>query len=116
MMHAMQYSDKTLMRNALAYGLAAATGQYAPRTRFCEVLLNGRYQGVYLLVEKIKRDRHRVDVQKFQEGVAPEETGFLLKIDKNTGGELRKCSWLRFKAWEIALSTTLQTAVNAGQY
>ena len=79
------YSDKTLMRNALAYGLAAATGQYAPRTKFCELLLNGQYQGVYLLVEKIKRDKDRVDVQKFHAGQAPEETGYIIKVDKNTG-------------------------------
>ena len=82
-----QYSDKTLMRNALAYSLAAATGQYAPRTKFCEVVLNGQYEGVYLLVEKIKRDKHRVDVQKFHAGATPEETGFIVKIDKNTGSQ-----------------------------
>ena len=90
----MQYSDKTLMRNALAYGLAAATGQYSPRTRFCEVVLNGQYQGVYLLVEKIKRDKHRVDIQKFHAGATPQQTGFIVKIDKNTGSPSYRWSGL----------------------
>ena len=45
------YSDKTLMRNTLAYALAAATGHYAPRTRFCEVWLGEQYQGVYVLTD-----------------------------------------------------------------
>jgi len=56
------YSDKTMMRNALAYTIASQTGHYAPRFRFCELVLNDRYEGVYLLMEKIKRDRDRVDI------------------------------------------------------
>lgn len=46
------YSDKTLMRNALAYGTSRAIGRYAPRTRFVELFLNERYRGVYLLAER----------------------------------------------------------------
>jgi len=56
------YSDKTLMRNVLAYRIAEALGRYAPRTIFCEVVLNGQYQGIYVLMEKIKRDSQRVDI------------------------------------------------------
>ena len=40
------YSDKTLMRNALTYTLAAELGYYAPRVRFCELVLNDIYRGV----------------------------------------------------------------------
>ena len=56
------YSDKSLVRNVLAYDLANALGHYAPRTRFCELFLNDAYQGVYVLIEKIKRDKNRVDL------------------------------------------------------
>jgi len=56
------YSDKTLLRNVLAYHIAAAMGRYAPRTAFCELILNGDYQGIYVLVEKIKRSPRRVDI------------------------------------------------------
>ena len=90
------YSDKTLMRNTLAYALAASTGHYAPRTRFCEVWLGEQYQGVYVLTEKIKRDKHRVDIQKYREGATPEETGFIVKIDKDTG--TRTFSWRGVRA------------------
>lgn len=82
------YSDKTLMRNALSYHLSNKMGHYAPRTRFCEVLLNGSYQGVYLLTEKIKRDSARVDVAKLRHiDLSGNELtgGYIIKVDKLTG-------------------------------
>ena len=82
------YSDKTLMRNALAYTMAGWIMDYAPRVRFCEVLLNGDYKGVYILTEKIKRDKNRVDISKLD----PDENegddltgGYILKFDKFDG-------------------------------
>ncbi|HDR05063.1 MAG TPA: T9SS type A sorting domain-containing protein [Candidatus Marinimicrobia bacterium] len=82
------YSDKTLMRNALAYHLSRKMGWYASRTRYCELILNGDYHGVYILMEKIKRDKNRVDIAKLN----PDEIsgddltgGYILKIDKWTG-------------------------------
>lgn len=82
------YNDKSLMRDALAYKLGRDLGWYAPRTRFCEVVINGEYQGIYVLIEKVKRDKNRVDVNKLN----PDEIsgdnltgGYLIKIDKNTG-------------------------------
>ena len=84
------YTDKTLMRNALAYTLAARMGRYAPRVRFCEVVLNKAYIGVYVLSEKIKRDGDRVDL--VQMGAAdlraPEISGgYIFKKDKRDPGD-----------------------------
>jgi CotH kinase protein len=56
------YNDKTLMRNVLAYETARRMGRYASRTRFVEVRLNGRYHGVYVLMEKLKLGRDRIDL------------------------------------------------------
>ena len=56
------YNDKTLMRNVLAYEAARSLGRYASRTRFVEVRLNGRYHGVYVLMEKLKLSEERVDL------------------------------------------------------
>ena len=64
------YSDKSLIRNVLAYRLSNDIGRYAPRTRFCELLINGQYMGLYVLTEKIKRDKHRVNIKKLR----PEDT------------------------------------------
>jgi CotH kinase protein len=60
------YADKTCMRNALTYAVAreigTAAGRWAPRTRYVEVFVDGKYQGLYLLVERIKRDKSRVNI------------------------------------------------------
>ena len=51
------YSDKTLMRNVLGYELARQLGYYSSSTKFCEVVLNNEYMGLYVLMEKLKRDK-----------------------------------------------------------
>ena len=55
------YSDKSLIRNALAFHLARWTGRYAPRTRFVELVRNGRHQGVYALTERLELGAERID-------------------------------------------------------
>ncbi len=82
------YSDKSLMRNVLTYGLARRMGRYASRTRFCEVVLNGEYQGVYVLMEKVKRDDVRVDINNLKEDETTGDDltgGYIFKLDKTTG-------------------------------
>jgi len=78
------YSDKTLMRNAIAYTLAGQIMEYSPRVRHVELILNGQYWGVYLLIEKIKRDKNRVDVKKNNDDITG---GYIIKIDKYSGSE-----------------------------
>ena len=48
------YIDRTLLRNAIAQHIFGSMGNYTPRFRHVEVVLNGIYQGVYLFIEKIK--------------------------------------------------------------
>ena len=54
------YNDKTLVRNVLAYETARWTGRYAARTRFVKLRLNGRYHGIYVLMEKLELGDDRV--------------------------------------------------------
>ncbi|MBN1926199.1 MAG: CotH kinase family protein [Prolixibacteraceae bacterium] len=58
------YDDKTLIRDVLCFNLFSQMGWYAPRTRFCTLYLNESYQGIYLLTEKIKVDKNRIDLKK----------------------------------------------------
>ncbi|MEO0560207.1 MAG: CotH kinase family protein [Bacteroidota bacterium] len=84
------YSDKSLMRNVLAYELANRMGRYASRTRFCEVVLNGDYQGVYVLMESIKRDRDRVAINTLRSDEISGDNltgGYLIRIDRLDGVE-----------------------------
>lgn len=82
------YTDKSFQNNVLAYKLFSEMGHYAPRTQYVEVVLNNQYAGVYVLMEKIKRDAGRVNVSK----LTPDDTtgvdltgGYIIKIDKSTG-------------------------------
>nr|MBP7497750.1 CotH kinase family protein [Bacteroidales bacterium] len=83
------YSDKSMQRDVLTYKLVRAMGRYASRTMFCELILNDEYLGVYVLMEKIKRDKNRVNIKKLKEtdNQSPDITGgYIIKIDKTTGG------------------------------
>jgi CotH kinase protein/Secretion system C-terminal sorting domain len=82
------YSDKSLLRNVLAYHIGEVTGKYTPRTRLCEVIINGDYRGVYMLTEAIKRDENRVDIAKLTpEDISGDEItgGYILQIDRDNG-------------------------------
>ncbi|MBI9071103.1 MAG: CotH kinase family protein [Melioribacteraceae bacterium] len=82
------YSDKTLIRNVLEYTVSRKLNRYASRTKFCELVLNGEYQGVYVLMEKIKRDKNRVNVSKLEEeDIEGDDVtgGYIIKLDKLTG-------------------------------
>lgn len=79
------YSDKTLMRNVLAMKLANDLGGYHSRTEFVELYINDSYEGIYVLMEKIKRDKNRVDIAKLkEEDIEGDELtgGYVFKIDK----------------------------------
>ena len=76
------YFDRSFVRNFLSHEIFRGMGHYSPRIRFCEVVLNGEYRGIYLLMEKIKADKGRVDIAKLR---SYENTG-----DDLTGGYIIK--------------------------
>lgn len=85
------YSDKSLMRNVLIYDLSRDLGQYASRSNFVELTLNNQYKGVYVFMEKLKRDAGRIDINKLKPDENSGENltgGYILKIDKTAGSNL----------------------------
>ncbi len=82
--------DPSLMRDYLAYNLSRQMGNYAVRTQYCEVVLNGQYAGLYLLSEKIKADSNRVNILKIattDNSLPSISGGYITKADKTTGGD-----------------------------
>lgn len=60
------YYDRLLIRNKLGFDLFQSFGgteRFAPQSVFCEMMLNGVYDGVYALTERIERDDDRIDIQ-----------------------------------------------------
>ena len=77
------YSDKSLIRNVLIYNLSNQIDRYATKTKFYNLDINNQFLGVYVLMEKIKRDKNRVDISKNKaEDISG---GYIIKIDKPTG-------------------------------
>ncbi|MDY0082341.1 MAG: CotH kinase family protein [Ignavibacteriaceae bacterium] len=82
------YNDKSLMRDVLAYKISGMLGRYASRSMYCELILNGDYRGVYVLLEKVKRDANRVNIKKLESGDISGDAltgGYIIKTDKTDG-------------------------------
>lgn len=87
--------DPSLIRNYLSYDLARSLGNYAPRGKYCEVVINGDYKGLYVFMEKLKIDSERINVAKMTntDNAFPELSGgYVAKADKTTGGD--PVSWI----------------------
>ncbi|WP_370832163.1 CotH kinase family protein [Clostridium sp.] len=89
------FSDKSLMRNYIAYKTSRNIMEYAPDVRFCEVFLiddnskvieEKHYKGVYVMIEKIKRNENRVNITKSQDNV--EKTSFILSKDRKKQNDI----------------------------
>lgn len=80
------FADKSLIKNELVFNLGRRMGHYEPRTRFCELVLNGEYMGLYYFMEKIKRGKNRVSVSKRDTTGNPAEGGYVFKYDKPESG------------------------------
>ncbi|MEN9525549.1 MAG: hypothetical protein RLZZ256_933, partial [Bacteroidota bacterium] len=83
------YTDKTLMRNFLAYTVTRELGRWAARCRYVELVVDNDYKGIYVFMEKIKRDSSRVNIAK----LGPNENsgdaltgGYIFSIDKGANG------------------------------
>lgn len=91
------YNDKSLMRNILGFQIFEKLGNYAPRAKLVDVILNSEYQGIYVLTEKIKQDSNRVNIAKLKkEDISGEELtgGYIFKIDY----------WNNSNSWESPYS------------
>lgn len=77
------YFDKTMLRNQTAYYMGKLSNlEYTPNFHFVELFFNGRYDGTYMLGDKLKIGKNRVDV---------EEDGFLLEVDERAKREGDVC-------------------------
>jgi len=94
--------DPSLMRDYLTYNLSRAIGYYTVRTQYCEVILNGQYNGLYVLQEKLKDDSNRINIEAIDEdadsGMAL-TGGYITKADKTTGGDPIAWTMESYEGW-----------------
>ena len=58
------YFDRTFIRDPLAHYISESAGEWTSHSRHCELVLNGNYMGIYLLMEKIKWVKSRLNISK----------------------------------------------------
>lgn len=80
------FLDKSLIRNYMWYNIAGEIMGYAPNVRFCEVILNGTYIGLYVMTETITNGVNcRLNISEPVDGTTA--TGYLLRLDRGTDNE-----------------------------
>ncbi len=92
------YYDRSFVRNPLAHHMSEEAGHWSSGNKYCELVLNGQYQGIYILVEKIKRTKNRLNLEKLKPNqLSPEEiTGaYIYEIEGqyNDFGESRRLKY-----------------------
>lgn len=83
------YLDKTLLRNYICYNLAGDIMGYAPNVRFCELVLNGEYQGLYLMTETITAGKEGARLSLSVNKKDNSFSGYLLRLDRGSNTELK---------------------------
>jgi hypothetical protein len=83
------YFDKSCLRNAFIYHLYRELDpdRYGVRWRFAEVFIDRDYKGLYLVVERIKRDRYRVNIPAPARDAASGDIsgGYIFRRERNRG-------------------------------
>ena len=81
------YLDKSLVRNYMWYNISGEIMEWAPNVRYCELILDGEYRGLYLMVETITNGNDcRLNLSDASYGTAV--MGYLLRGDRTTEEDL----------------------------
>jgi hypothetical protein len=68
------YSDKTMLRNELAFDLSRFSAlDWTPESRFVELFINNEFLGVYQITQKVEESSNRVNIG---------DDGYLLEVDQ----------------------------------
>ena len=101
------FLDKTLLRNYMWYNIAGEIMDYAPNVRFCEVILNNEYQGIYVFTETIcagqDGSRLNLSVDKKDNSF----TGYCLRLDRGSENEIKNISTFAkytYRVWGVGMN------------
>lgn len=85
------FSDKSLIREALIYRFGQQISPWAPKYRFVDVMVDGQYKGIFMLTERIKRNKVRVNINKIgtKDTTGQKVTGgYIFALDKLDPGDI----------------------------
>lgn len=76
------FLDKSLIRNYMWYNIAGQIMDYAPNVRFCEVIINGQYKGLYLLIETITAGKEGARLGLEVSKKNNDFSGYIVRLDR----------------------------------
>lgn len=85
------FADKSLIRDAMVYRWGQQLMPWAPKYRFVDVVIDGSYKGVFMLTERVKRNKVRVNINKIEEkDIAGQKVtgGYIFALDKLDQGDV----------------------------
>ncbi len=91
--------DDSMLRSWTAYQLAAAMGmEYTPECRFVDLYLNGSYNGVYLLAQRVNADGGSVGIRNLgrlneQHNRGGSPTGTVKVVKEDGLDDMQYCTW-----------------------
>lgn len=79
--------DKSLVRNYMWYNISGEIMEYAPNCRYCELVMDEEYQGLYLMVETITAgDNCRLKLKMSTKGTSA--VSYLFRCDRPQESDL----------------------------
>ena len=82
------YLDKSLIRNYMWYNIGGEIMEYAPNVRFCEVIVDGEYRGLYVMTETLTSGENcRLKLSEPLENT--NRTGYLVRIDRGSTVDIK---------------------------
>ena len=79
------YADKSMMRDLLAFEFSRPWMEYTPEGRYCELILDGIYYGVYILTEVVSDGKHRLDLPNPGDSGDELTGGYIMEVDRAEG-------------------------------
>lgn len=77
------FSDKTMMRDLLSFELARPYFDYVPHGKYCELVLDGIYYGVYIMSERVGKGKNRLDLNDPGEDGGDLTGDYQVEIDRD---------------------------------
>ena len=76
------YSDKSMMRDLLAFELSRPWMEFCPQGKYCELFLDGTYYGIYIMCELPTKGKQRLNLDDPGEEGDELTGGYLLEVDR----------------------------------
>lgn len=77
------FADKSMIRDVFAFTLARPFFEYVPTGRYCEMIMDGTYYGVFIFSERVRKGKNRIDLPDPGDSDDELTGGYHLEVDRD---------------------------------